>query len=130
MLEFDKIAERRILEAIGRGEFDDLPGKGRPLDLDDDTLIPAEMRLAFRILRNAGYVPEEVTLRRQISDLQSVIVDPPDASEKLRALKRLDFLRAELAAKRGHESVSDVKSEYRRKLVRKMSTKDPAEYAD
>ena len=88
------------------------------------------MRLAFRILRNAGYVPEEVTLRRQISDLQSVIVDPPDASEKLRALKRLDFLRAELAAKRGHESVSDVKSEYRRKLVRKMSTKDPAEYAD
>jgi hypothetical protein len=130
MLEFEKIAERRILEAIGRGEFDDLPGKGRPLDLDDDTLIPAEMRLAFRILRNAGYVPEEVTLRRQISDLQSVIVDPPDASEKLRALKRLDFLRAELAAKRGHESVSDVKSEYRRKLVRKMSTKDPAEYAD
>jgi hypothetical protein len=130
MLEFEKIAERRILEAIGRGEFDDLPGKGRPLDLDDDTLIPAEMRLAFRILRNAGYVPEEVTLRRQISDLQSVIVDPPDASEKLRALKRLDFLRAELAAKRGHESVSDMKAEYRRKLVHKISARLPAEYAD
>jgi len=130
MLEFEKIAEQRILEAIGRGEFDDLPGEGRPLDLDDDTLVPAEMRLAFRILRNAGYVPEEVTLRRQISDLQSVIVDPPDASEKLRALKRLDFLRAELAAKRGHESVSDMKAEYRRKLVHKMSAKLPAEYAD
>ncbi len=63
MLEFEKIAERSILEAIGRGEFDDLPGKGRPLDLDDDTLIPAEMHRAFRILRNAGYVPEEVTSR-------------------------------------------------------------------
>ena len=130
MLDFEKIAERRILEAIGRGEFDDLPGKGRPLDLDDDTLIPAEMRLAFRILRNAGYVPEEVTLRCQISDLQSVTMDPPDASEKLRALKRLDFLRTELAAKRGHESVSDMKAEYRRKLVHKMSARLRAEYVD
>jgi hypothetical protein len=54
MLEFEKIAARCILEAIGHGEFDDLPGKGRPLHLADDTLIPAELRLAFRILRNAG----------------------------------------------------------------------------
>jgi hypothetical protein len=84
------------------------------------------MRLAFRILRNAGYVPEEVTLRCQISDLQSVTVDPPNEFEKRRALKRLDFLRAELAAKRGHESVSNMKTEYRRKLVHKMSTKPPA----
>jgi hypothetical protein len=54
MLEFEKIAARCILEAIGHGEFDDLPGKGRPLHLADDTLVPAELRLAFRILRNAG----------------------------------------------------------------------------
>jgi hypothetical protein len=58
MLEF--IAEQRIAEAIANGELDDLPGAGRPLDLDDDALIPEELRLAHRILKNAGYVPPEL----------------------------------------------------------------------
>jgi hypothetical protein len=58
MLDF--IAERVIQEAIARGELDDLPGAGRPLELDDDALVPEELRLAYRILKNAGYVPEEV----------------------------------------------------------------------
>ena len=57
---FDLIAERKIAEALSRGEFDDLPGAGRPLELDDDALVPEDMRMAHRILRNAGYAPEEV----------------------------------------------------------------------
>ena len=49
------LAERKIEEAIERGEFDDLPGAGRPLDLDDlDPLLPEELRMAYRILKNAG----------------------------------------------------------------------------
>ena len=55
------LAERRIEEAIARGEFDDLPGAGRPLELDDlDPLLPEELRLAYRILRNAGFSLAEV----------------------------------------------------------------------
>src|SRR5688572_32819466 len=53
MLDF--IAEQRIAEAIANGDFDDLPGSGKPLELDDDALIPEELRLAYRILKNAGY---------------------------------------------------------------------------
>jgi hypothetical protein len=50
------LAERKIEEAIARGEFDDLPGAGRALDLDDvDPLLPEELRMAFRLLKNAGY---------------------------------------------------------------------------
>ena len=53
------LAERRIEEAIARGEFDNLPGAGRPLDLDDeDPLWPEEVRMARRILKNAGYQDE------------------------------------------------------------------------
>lgn len=51
MLEF--IAERRIAEAIAKGELDNLPGQGRPLELGDDALVPEELRLAYRILKNA-----------------------------------------------------------------------------
>jgi hypothetical protein len=50
------LVERRIEEAISRGELDDLPGAGRPLELDDiDPLLPEELRLAYRILKNAGF---------------------------------------------------------------------------
>ena len=55
------LAERKIEEAIARGEFDNLPGAGRPLDLDDeDPLWPEEVRMARRILRNAGYEDKDL----------------------------------------------------------------------
>jgi hypothetical protein len=57
---FDLIAERRIAEAIARGELEGLPGEGRPLALDDNPLVPEELRAAHRILKNAGIVPPEV----------------------------------------------------------------------
>ncbi len=60
MLAFELIAERKIAEAAERGEFDDLPGRGKPLDLEDDALVPEDLRMAYRILKNAGYVPAEV----------------------------------------------------------------------
>ena len=53
MLALEIIAERRIEEAIAQGLFDNLPGAGRPLDLDDDPLLPPEARMARRILKNA-----------------------------------------------------------------------------
>ncbi len=54
------IAERKIAEAIANGELDGLPGAGKPLDLDDDPLVPEDLRMAYRILKNAGYAPAEV----------------------------------------------------------------------
>lgn len=60
MLALELLAERKIAEAVSRGEFDDLPGAGRPLDLEDDALVPEDLRLAHRILKNAGFAPKEV----------------------------------------------------------------------
>jgi len=54
------IAERKIAEAVANGELDNLPGQGRPLALDDDALVPEELRMAHRILKNAGIAPAEV----------------------------------------------------------------------
>ena len=60
------IAERRIEEAIARGEFDNLPGAGRPIDLEDyDPLMPPEARMAWRILKNANLNPEDLLLREK-----------------------------------------------------------------
>jgi hypothetical protein len=84
---FDLIAEQKIAEAIARGELDNLPGAGRPLNLDDDALIPEELRLACRILKNAGYVPPELETLNGIAQLERVAIGNATALEKLALLK-------------------------------------------
>ena len=90
MLEF--IAEQRIAEAIAKGELDDLPGAGRPLDLDDDAHVPEDLRLAYRILKNAGYVPPEVETLNQIAQLERIAVGGGNAT----AVKKLALLKAKI----------------------------------
>jgi hypothetical protein len=85
MLDF--IAEQRIAEAIANGELDALPGAGRPLDLDDDALIPEDLRLAHRILKNAGYVPAELETLNEIAQLERLAMGNATAVNKLALLK-------------------------------------------
>jgi hypothetical protein len=61
----DLLAESRIAAAIEAGAFDDLPGAGKPLVLDDAPLVPDDLRVAHRILRNAGFLPPELAARRR-----------------------------------------------------------------
>jgi hypothetical protein len=60
MLALEWIAERRIAEAVSQGALENLPGAGKPLELEDDALVPEDLRMAHRILKNAGLVPREV----------------------------------------------------------------------
>ena len=67
------LAERKILEAMERGEFDDLPGKGKPLDLSDDPMVPDDLRVAYKILKNSGCLPPELELHKEIVRLRDLI---------------------------------------------------------
>jgi len=83
------IAERKIREAIERGEFANLPGAGKPLRLEDDSMIPEDLRVAYKILKNAGCIPPELELRREIitlRDLLRSIEDDDDKREKIQEL--------------------------------------------
>src|SRR5688500_11492828 len=84
---FDLLAEQKIAEAIARGELDNLPGAGRPLQLDDDALVPEELRLAYRILKNAGFVPPEVETLNEIAQLERLAMGNATAVKKLALLK-------------------------------------------
>ena len=66
----DQIAERHIQQAEQRGEFDDLPGAGKPLVLDDDALIPEELRAGYRLLKNSGYLPPDLQLNQEIKEVE------------------------------------------------------------
>ena len=93
----DALVERRIRAAIARGEFDHLPGAGRPLALDDDPLVPQELRVAYRLLKNAGVVPPELQRIAQVNQLLGAIVrGEPDEGERSAASRRLRALLIEL----------------------------------
>ncbi len=115
----DSLVEARIERAIERGELSDLPGQGSPLFLDDDTCIAPELRLAHRILKNAGFVPEELELRREITDLSSLI-DATAGAERTRAIARRDWLRARLALRGGTGTSLLEHREYAERVARRF----------
>lgn len=61
----DQWAERHITDAQTKGEFDNLPGSGEPLALDDDSHVPPELRTGYRLLKNAGCLPPELEQRKK-----------------------------------------------------------------
>ena len=67
---FDRIVEALIKEAMERGEFDNLPGKGKPIDLTEYFETPEEVRLAHSLLKNAGMTSREVDLLKEIAELR------------------------------------------------------------
>ena len=89
---FVRIAENRILEAIEKGLFDDLEGKGQPLKLEDDSHVPPELRMAYKIMKNADCLPPELELRQEVIRLQDLVASLPDEAEKLKQMRRLNFL--------------------------------------
>ena len=95
-----KLAEDRIEEAQREGLFDNLPGKGKPLNLDDDSGVPEDLRLTFKILKNSNCLPVEMELRKEIYNLRQLIdaaIDPETRREMRRELNflmlRLNLLR-------------------------------------
>ncbi|MEM7207592.1 MAG: DUF1992 domain-containing protein [Pseudomonadota bacterium] len=120
MLNFEKRAEQLIQQSVERGELDQLAGQGKPLELDDDSMVPAELRMANRILKNAGCVPREVELRREIRCIERLLVNAVGAGRDSRAHRRLLHLLTQLDASRGHQSNLLESHRYRQSLHDKM----------
>lgn len=97
---WDALIESKIAQAQAAGAFDDLPGAGKPLDLDDDRLVPEDVRAAYRILKNAGYVPAELIERKEAADLRRLFAETVDSPERRRLLAKLAFLEARIEAAR------------------------------
>jgi len=73
MLLLERIAERKIQEAVDRGEFNNLGWKGKPLTKDDSPRLPNELRTSYKILKNANVLPEEMQLRKEIYSIKELL---------------------------------------------------------
>ena len=91
----DQWAERHILDAQRKGEFENLPGSGEPLTLDDDSHVPRELRSGYRLLKNAGCLPPEMEQRKEAIELLNLLnairQDDPDYPGLTRRLVLLEL---------------------------------------
>jgi hypothetical protein len=123
MLEgFVRIVEERILRAQREGAFDNLEGAGRPLVLEDDSGVPEELRLAYKILKNAGCLPPEIEMKKEIVQTEELLAAVEDVTEKYRLLKKLNFMIMKLNTSRKASIVFDVPQKYFGKLTNRFDS--------
>lgn len=116
-----KIAEERIREAMENGEFDNLPGAGKPLVFEDETWIPEDLRVAYRILKNAGCIPPELEMRKEILNLIDLINTLDDDGKRLKKLRELNFKLMKLNMMRKRPFNLEDFPEYEQRIVKKIT---------
>ena len=119
-----KIAEQKIREAQERGEFENLPGQGKPLNLPDLTGVPEELRMAFTILKSAGCAPPEVELKKEILQVEDLLSTIKDEKEKYKQIKKLNFLVTKLNMMRSRPVNLEEQERYYGRVVSKISTQE------
>ncbi|MBM4273282.1 MAG: DUF1992 domain-containing protein [Deltaproteobacteria bacterium] len=120
---FERLAENRILEAIDAGLFDDLEGRGQSLKLEDESHIPPELRMAYRILKNADCLPPELELRKEVVTLQDLVANMEDEAEKLKQMRRLNFLMMKLSMMRPVSAQVMEHDLYAPKVLERLASK-------
>uniref|UniRef100_A0A7V4JP96 DUF1992 domain-containing protein n=1 Tax=Thermodesulfobacterium geofontis TaxID=1295609 RepID=A0A7V4JP96_9BACT len=114
---FKKIAEERIRRAMEEGLFDNLEYKGKPLKLKEDPFVPEDLKIVYRILKNAGFLPKEVELRKEISKIEELLDE--EVGEAYKKVKKLTALIFQLSQIR-KGPVNLEESEYYYKIAEKI----------
>jgi hypothetical protein len=95
-MSLESAIESKIREAIERGDFDDLEGRGKPLDLDEYFATPEDLRLAYSMLKSNQFVPEEVEVMKEIPRLKQQIDETTDENQRQMLLSKLNERRLAL----------------------------------
>ena len=117
---FQTLAEQKIAQAMEEGLFDDLPGQGQPLKLDDDSHIPQEMRMAYRILKNSGHVSPEVEDRKEISNIIDMLEDCEDEQLCYKQIQKLNLLVTKINEKHKRPVFLEDEQLYYAKVVQRI----------
>lgn len=120
---FQKIVEKRIKEAQERGEFNNLPGHGKPIKIEDDSHIPEDLRLAYKILKNADCLPPEVQLKKEIRQMEDMLENMSDEKEKYSQIKRINYKIMQLNMLGKKSPLMEEQQIYYGKLVEKLGQK-------
>ena len=113
------IAEQRIREALERGDFDGLSGAGVPLNLEADKHVPEELRMAYTLLKNSGYLKEDTDRAMPVDNLRACL--PPAEAKAYGCGLRLEVLRNKAKVLSVLDRDDAPTSAYLAKLERKIA---------
>ena len=115
-----KIVEKRIQEAQRKGEFDNLPGRGKPIEFEEDRHIPEDLRLAYKILKNADCLPPEIEEKKEIRQMEDMLANIPDEKEKYKLIKKINYKIMKLNMQGNKSPLLEEKQIYYSKLVERF----------
>ena len=119
---FNKIVEERIKAAQRKGEFDNLHGAGEPLSLDELNGVPEDLRLAYKLLKNADLLPPEIELKKEIRRTEDLLQNVTDVAEKHRTLNRLNYLILKLNSCRNASIEFEIPQHYTDRIVDRLES--------
>jgi hypothetical protein len=120
---FHIVSEERIKKALEEGEFDNLPGMGKSLSKDDMAGVPQELRMAYKLMKNAGFTEEENVLRQEMMTIETLLRKCADDEEKAELQGKLNekLLRFnQMMSKRGGQTNSAIFKNYQQKMQSKF----------
>lgn len=117
------IAEQKIAQAMKEQDLTDSKWKNRPLPLDDDQFVPEDLKMAYKLLKNSGYLPPEIEERKEVQRLEDLIAATEDEHERVKQMKKLSVLLMKIDAKRSFSTNIASQQDYYQKVVEKVSVK-------
>ena len=117
---FEKIIEDRIRRAQQKGEFENLEGAGKPLIFAGDSHVDSELRLAYKILKNADCLPAEIQLKKEIKRTEDLLSGMEKTAEKYRTLQKLNFMIMKLNTMANLPLDREMPQKYSVKLVERL----------
>ena len=117
------IAEQKILQAMQERDLSDSKYKYKPLPLEDDSFVPDDLKMAYKILKNSGFLPPEIEERKEVKRLEDLITSTSDEAERLRQMKKLDVLLMKINAKRPFSSSISSQHDYYRNVVERITVR-------
>jgi hypothetical protein len=115
------IAERKISEAIQKGLLDIEGWRNKPLPMTNDNMVPEELRMAHKILKNAGYLPPEIETKKEIQQIEDLLATCEDECTRVKQIKKLNYLVMKLNTMKGDAGNIENQEEYYRQVVEKIT---------
>jgi hypothetical protein len=117
------IAEQKIAQAMKEKSLTSEKWKNKPLPMEDDSFVPDDLKMAYKILKNSGYLPPEIEERKEIKRLEDLIASTEDEHQRLKQMKKLNVLLMKVETQRSFSSNIASQQDYYRKVVERVTVR-------
>ncbi|MEC3882723.1 DUF1992 domain-containing protein [Halobacillus litoralis] len=121
-MDYGHLIEEKIKQSMKKGDFDNLPGKGKPLPKDEFAYLPPELRNSYRILKNANMLPEEMILKKEMVEIEDLLakVKDPKLSAHYKKEWKEKKLRFDMMMEKRKMNQSGAYKQYQKKIDRRF----------